>query len=93
MTEQSKTITGDAETVEQAPVFSESNPYEVPASWRSYKSAKLSVRHINSILADAYQHKITSGDSVIPDYGGARARFEENHEIVDGFWVDKGEAQ
>jgi len=85
-----QSITGDAEIEEQAPIFSESSPYDVPESWRTYKSARLSVPQINAILADAYAHKITFGDSVIPDYGGARLRFEGTHEIVDGFWVGAG---
>lgn len=75
-------------TDEQAPVytdmFGENSP---PAPFKVYMGARLSLDQVNAIMADAYEHKITSGDSVIPDFGGARKRFADNHHIEQGFWV------
>lgn len=81
-------VTGDSPVEEQAPVFSAQNPYEIPLAWRTYKSAQLSVGHVNAIMQDAYANKIETGDSTVPDFGGAKERFELDHEIVDGFWVN-----
>lgn len=83
-----KPVTGDSPEGEVAPVYE--NIYDVPASWRTYRSARLSIAQINSIMADAYDNKIDPGDGApIPDYGGARERFEQSHTIEDGFWVGK----
>lgn len=59
---------------------------EVPKPWRTYKSARLSLDQINSIISDANDNLTESG---VADLGGARRRFSENHEIVEGFWVKK----
>lgn len=85
--EQTTPVTGRNESVEEPAVYNEI--YEAPAHLRKYRSARLSLGQINSIIADAYKHRIESGDTTLPDYGGAKKRFEENHEIVTGFWVDK----
>jgi hypothetical protein len=59
---------------------------EVPKTWRSYKSALLSLNQINEIMKDAYEN---AKEENLPDYGGAKQRFAETHEIVEGFWVRK----
>ncbi len=56
---------------------------QVPAPWRSHKSARLNLAQINEIMADAFAN--ATGDS--PDYGGAKARFADSHYIEQGFWV------
>jgi hypothetical protein len=65
---------------------------EVPIKWRTLKSARLSLQQINDIMADAYDHTLATqtdeGQTIkIPDFGGARQRFTETHEIEEGFWV------
>lgn len=73
---------------------------EVPASWRSHKSARLSLAQINEIMADAHANPITTKTRIdnedgteeviaseTPDYGGARRRFAESHHIENSFWL------
>jgi hypothetical protein len=59
---------------------------EVPYVWKFLKGARLSLDQINSIITDAYDNQIASGDSYIPDYGGAKKRFQESHVINTDFW-------
>lgn len=85
-----ESITGAAEQEEVAPVytdmFGENSP---PAPFKTYRSGRLSLQQINNMMADAYAHKLEAGDSLIPDFGGARERFAAKHEIVNGLWVAK----
>lgn len=86
-----ETVTGRNETIEPPAVYTEI--YEAPAHLRKYRSARLSLQQINDIIADAYTNRIESGDTTLPDYGGAKKRFENTHEIVSGFWVNKKETK
>jgi hypothetical protein len=79
-----ESITGDAPEKEQPVVYKDI--YEVPEAWRTYRSARLSVAQINSIIADAYESSPNNG---LPDYGGAKERFGQHHIIENGFWVEK----
>jgi hypothetical protein len=69
--------------------------YEAPANLRIFRSARLSLKQINDLIADAYANMlpIEEGvrDTIIPDLGGARQRFEAAHKIQKGFWVSKTE--
>ncbi len=69
--------------------------YQAPKHWRLHRGARLSVDQINEIIADAYDNMLSAEPDVretaIPDFGGARARFEEKHSIENGFWVEKKE--
>jgi hypothetical protein len=76
-------ITGDAPEKEKPVVYKDI--YEVPEAWRTYRSARLSVPQINEIIKDAYHNSLANG---LPDYGGAKERFEAAHTIEDGFWVE-----
>lgn len=62
---------------------------EVPPHWRTYKGAKLNIDQINAIVADAYKHMIVGEESIIPDYGGARERFNQENQIEDNMWISK----
>ena len=92
MAESSPEVAATSE--ETAPVyadmFGENSP---PAPFKMLRGARLSLDQINGIMADAYAHKITSGDNVIPDFGGARQRFIETHQLEKGFWVAKTPGQ
>lgn len=81
------------QTDEQPVVFEDI--YQAPAHLRIYRSARLSLSQINSMVADAYNNKlpVEEGvrDTVIPDFGGAKVRFEKLHKIEKGFWVNKTE--
>jgi hypothetical protein len=74
---------------------------EVPQSWRTHKSARLSLAQINEIMTDAHANPFVSTTtsenedgmvieitSETPDYGGARRRFSESHHIENSFWVN-----
>lgn len=64
---------------------------EVPEKWKAYKGARLNLEQINKIIEYAYEKQIVNGDTYIPDYGAARAKFEESNEIQSNFWVSKKE--
>lgn len=65
--------------------------YQAPKHLRIYRSARLSLEQINEMIADAYANLLPPKegvrDTTIPDFGGAKKRFEEGHEIENGFWV------
>ena len=66
--------------------------YEAPAHFRVYRSARLSLNQINELIADAYANILSISEereTDIPDFGGAKKRFEDAHEITNGFWVKK----
>jgi hypothetical protein len=71
--------------------------YQAPAHMRIYRGARLSLDQINEMIADAYANKLPAEegvrDTAIPDYGNAKKRFEEKHEIVTGFWVKKSDVK
>ena len=69
----------------KAHTFTDMN--DVPEPWRVWRGAKLNLEQVNSIIEDAYDNQFEQEGSLIPDYGGARARFEEKHEIVESLWV------
>ena len=60
---------------------------EVPYIWKFLKGARLSLKQINDIIVDAHDNQIASGDTYIPDYGGAKQRFQESHIISSDFWA------
>jgi len=80
-------VTGPSEQEEQPAVYTDI--FQAPVHLRLYKNARLSLKQINDIVADAYANKIPSGDSAIPDFGGAKVRFEATHKIEKNFWVQK----
>jgi hypothetical protein len=79
------------QTDEQPHVFED--VYQAPAHMRIFRGARLNLKQINDMIADAYANKlpIEEGvrDTIIPDFGGARNRFEAAHKIQKGFWVLK----
>ena len=83
-------ITGPNQTEEQPAVYTEI--YQAPTHLRILRGARLSLAQINELVADAYANKIQSGDAFLPDFGGAKRRFEETHEIEKRFWVNKERA-
>src|SRR5690349_1193045 len=91
MGETKKAITGDSEHTEQPAVYTDI--YQAPKHLRVYRSARTSLDQINALIADAYANMlpVEEGvrDTAIPDFGGAKRRFEEAHEIENGFWVTK----
>ena len=93
MTEELKMQTGDSSAAEKPIAYTDI--YQAPAHLRIYRSARLSLSQINALIADAYNNmlEIEEGvrDTRIPDFGGAKRRFEDAHKIEKGFWVSKGE--
>ena len=89
MDETKETVTN----TEQPAVYTDI--YQAPKHWRLHRGARLSVDQINQIIADAYANMLPVEpdvrDTAIPDFGGARARFEEKHAIEKGFWVERKE--
>lgn len=67
--------------------------YQAPKHLRIFRSARVSLDQINAMIADAYANMLPpkegERDTAIPDFGGAKVRFEETHEIENGFWVEK----
>jgi hypothetical protein len=86
-------ITGNNASEEQAHIYSDI--YEAPSHLRVIRSARLSLAQINALVADAYANKLPVEEGIrdteIPDFGGAKKRFEETHKIEKGFWVTKEE--
>jgi hypothetical protein len=84
---------GNASAPEAAYVYQDI--YEAPKHLRIFRSARLSLSQINDLIADAYAHMLQPEegvrDTVVPDFGGARNRFEQAHKIEKGFWVKKTE--
>jgi hypothetical protein len=82
-------------TVEQPAVYTDI--YQAPKHMRIYRSARLSLDQINALIADAYKNMLLpkegERDTAIPDFGGAKMRFEQSHEIQNGFWVIKKEGE
>ncbi len=95
MSETQKAITGDSEHPEQPAIYTDI--YQAPKHLRVYRSARLSLDQINDLIADAYANMLPVEEGIretaIPDFGGAKTRFEETHVIEKGFWVKKGEAE
>lgn len=95
MAEQVKSIDTSeyVQTDEKPHVFTDI--YEAPANLRMYRSARLSLQQINDLVADAYANKlpVEEGvrDTILPDIGGAKQRFEATHKVKSGFWVKKTE--
>jgi hypothetical protein len=86
-----ETITGDAPVKEQPTVYTDI--YQAPKHLRVFRSAKLSLKQINDLIADAYSNMLPVEEGVrdteIPDFGNAKNRFQEAHVIKDGFWVER----
>jgi hypothetical protein len=85
--EENQPVTGPSETEETPANYTD--VYEAPSHLRILRGARLSLAQINELVADAYNNRITSGDSTIPDFGGAKRRFEQKYEIEKRFWVAK----
>ena len=57
--------------------------HEVPAPWRIYKGARLTLDQVQWIVEESF--KQTGNNSGM---ASARQKFEENHRIENNLWVD-----
>lgn len=57
--------------------------HEVPVVWRTYKGARLTLNHIQSIIDESVEK--TGNNSGM---ASARQNFEKTHHIVNDIWVD-----
>ena len=89
--ELTETSTTSSSAEEQPYVYKDI--YEAPAHLRIIRNARPSLKQINELVADAYANKLAPEegvrDTAIPDFGGAKNRFQEAHVIEKGFWVQK----
>ena len=87
MSDEVETVTGANEQEEVAATYTDI--YEAPTHLRILRGARLSLAQINELVKDAYDNRIQSGDTTIPDIGGAKRRFEQKYRIENRFWVSK----